>query len=84
MHITDNYLRIIKSFSSYCAKKLHTFIGSCITSDKNDTSESFPNTTKQSVPKTTKLSKSEDEDMYLDLDEMEVKSQKPKNTTSLN
>lgn len=80
--ITNDYLRIIKALFGYCAKTLHTFIGSCISTD------SEPNnlkTSQQSVPKTTKLSSNEGEDMFLDLDEMEIKSNsKGYNTNPLN
>lgn len=78
-------LKLIGSISNYCAKKLHAFIGSCITSSKNDTSASDnPKTAKQSVPKTTQFSDTQDEDLFLDLEALEVvKPQASYNTNPL-
>ncbi len=57
----NRYLQIAKSAILYVGKKVHSFIGSCIVTSDSSTS----------IPKTTKLSNSDDE-MYLDLEALEV------------
>lgn len=71
----NRFLSSVKSAIMYAVKMLHSFIGSCIVSSDNNTS----------IPKTTKLNtQPEQEEMYLDLECLEVvKPKSAYNTTPL-
>lgn len=83
----EQVISSIKAVSIYCIKKLHSFVGSCIVSDKtNGASSSIPKTTQFAEPQFVNpndpnfVNFNEDEELFLDWEVFDVV--KPKSAYS--